>query len=133
MEYSSHFFSPDGRHLSHCAGEANLIVKIANGIADDMLSMTIMATRAPVVIAPAMNENMWLNPIVQGNLEKLKKLGYQFVGPEYGPMACGGEGWGKLARVESIIAKLIEISEEIDKRLIRRRNKEKKLREENNK
>ncbi|MFB0565778.1 MAG: bifunctional phosphopantothenoylcysteine decarboxylase/phosphopantothenate--cysteine ligase CoaBC [Candidatus Aminicenantaceae bacterium] len=94
---------------------ANIIGKIVNGIADDILSTTIMATKAPVLIAPAMNENMWLNSVVQNNIEKLKKLGYQFVGPEYGPMACGGEGLGRLARIEAIISKLIEISKKIDK------------------
>lgn len=93
---------------------ANIIGKIANGIADDMLSTTVMATKAPVVIAPAMNENMWLNPIVQGNVDKLKKTGYQIIDPEYGPMACGGEGVGRMARVESILSKLFEISKTIE-------------------
>lgn len=93
---------------------ANIIGKIANGIADDMLSTTVMATKAPVVIAPAMNENMWLNPIVQGNVDKLKETGYQIVDPEYGPMACGGEGVGRMARVESILSKLFEISKTIE-------------------
>jgi phosphopantothenoylcysteine decarboxylase/phosphopantothenate--cysteine ligase len=93
---------------------ANIIGKIANGIADDMLSTTVMATKAPVVIAPAMNENMWLNPIVQGNVDKLKKTGYQIIDPEYGPMACGGEGVGRMARVESILSKLFEISKAIE-------------------
>ncbi len=94
---------------------ANIIGKIANGIADDMLSTTVMATKAPVLIAPAMNENMWLNPVVQNNIEKLKKLGYQFVGPEYGSMACGGEGLGRLARIDVIISRLIEITKKIDR------------------
>jgi phosphopantothenoylcysteine decarboxylase/phosphopantothenate--cysteine ligase len=93
---------------------ANIIGKMAHGIADDMLSTTVMATKAPVVIAPAMNENMWLNPIVQENIEKLKKTGTQIVGPEYGPMACGGEGSGRMARIEAIISKLFEISKMID-------------------
>lgn len=101
---------------------ANIIGKIANGIADEMLSTTVMATKAPVLIAPAMNENMWLNPGVQKNVEKLKEMGYQFVGPEYGPMACGGEGLGRLARIEAIISKLVEISKKID----REKNKKKK-------
>lgn len=93
---------------------ANIIGKIANGIADDMLSTTVMATKAPVVIAPAMNENTWLNPIVQGNVDKLKEAGCQIIDPEYGPMACGGEGVGRMARVESILSKLFEISKTIE-------------------
>ncbi len=89
---------------------ANFIGKVANGIADDMLTTTIMATKAPVLIAPAMNENMWDNKIVQENVKKLKKQGYCFVEPEYGEMACGGMGVGRLAKIESIINKLAEIN-----------------------
>lgn len=88
---------------------ANIIGKAANGIADDMLSTTIMATAAPVIFAPAMNDKMWGNPIVQENVKKLKERGYHFVDPEYGKMACGDKGIGRLARIESIIDKLIEI------------------------
>jgi len=98
---------------------ANVIGKIAHGIADDMLSTTVMVTKAPVVIAPAMNENMWLNPIVQKNIEKLKTMSFYFVDPEYGPMACGGEGVGRMARIEAIISKLFEISKMIDGRRTR--------------
>jgi phosphopantothenoylcysteine decarboxylase/phosphopantothenate--cysteine ligase len=82
---------------------ANIIGKIANGIADDMLSTTALAVTCPVLIAPAMNERMWLNPIVQANVSRLTELGVHFVGPEYGAMACGGEGWGRLARLETIV------------------------------
>lgn len=92
----------------------NFIGKIANGIADDMLTTTIMAVKVPVVICPAMNENMWLNQIVQENVNKLKRLGYHFVEPEYGEMACGGEGWGRLARLDRIVAAVIEISNQSD-------------------
>lgn len=106
---------------------ANIIGKIANGIADDMLSTTVMATRAPAVIAPAMNENMWANAIVQSNVEKLKTLGYHFVGPEYGAMACGGEGWGRLASIQAIISKLIKVSDEIDRRTFRQEEERKKI------
>jgi len=88
---------------------ANLIGKIANGIADDMLSTTIMAVKAPTIICPAMNENMWLNPIVQENVAKLKRNGYLFVDPEYGEMACGGEGWGRLARLDKIVAAILSV------------------------
>ena len=81
---------------------ANIIGKIANGIADDMLSTTVMATKATVVFAPAMNTNMYENPIVQNNIGKLKEFGYEFIEPASGRLACGDEGKGKLADVEDI-------------------------------
>lgn len=81
---------------------ANIIGKIANGIADDMLSTTIMATRAKVVFAPAMNTNMYLNPITQQNLLKLKNFGYDFIEPASGRLACGDDGVGKLEDTEII-------------------------------
>lgn len=76
---------------------ANIIGKVANGIADDMLSTTIMATKAPVIFAPAMNTNMYENPIVTDNIKKLKSFGYSFIEPAYGRLACGDTGSGKLA------------------------------------
>lgn len=82
---------------------ANIIGKVANGIADDMLSTTIMATKAKVVFAPAMNTNMYENPIVQENIKKLKNLGYEFIEPSSGILACGDEGKGKLAPVQDIV------------------------------
>jgi len=75
---------------------ANVIGKLANGIADDMLTTTVMATRAPVLIAPAMNVNMWTNPLYRENEEKLRHHGYRFVAPVKGMLACGWEGEGKL-------------------------------------
>lgn len=81
---------------------ANIIGKVANGIADDMLSTTIMATKAPVVFCPAMNTNMYENPIVQRNISLLKELGYEFVEPASGRLACGDEGKGKLQDTEII-------------------------------
>ena len=81
---------------------ANIIGKVANGIADDMLSTTIMATTAPVVFAPAMNTNMFKNPIVQDNIQKLRNLGYSFISPASGRLACGDVGEGKLADTELI-------------------------------
>ncbi|BFN04497.1 bifunctional phosphopantothenoylcysteine decarboxylase/phosphopantothenate--cysteine ligase CoaBC [Clostridium tetani] len=86
---------------------ANIIGKVANGIADDMLSTTIMATRAPVVFASAMNTNMYTNPIVQQNIEKLKSFGYSFIEPTSGMLACGDSGKGKLADTE-LIANIAE-------------------------
>lgn len=76
---------------------ANIIGKVANGIADDMLSTTIMAAKVPVIFAPAMNTNMYKNTIVQENISKLKKLGYSFIPPASGRLACGDTGEGKLA------------------------------------
>jgi phosphopantothenoylcysteine decarboxylase / phosphopantothenate---cysteine ligase len=81
---------------------ANIIGKVANGIADDMLSTTIMATTAPVVFAPAMNTNMYNNKIVKENIKKLKNLDYSFISPESGRLACGDVGEGKLADTKLI-------------------------------
>lgn len=75
---------------------ANIIGKLANGIADDMLSTTVMATQAPVIIAPAMNTNMYLNKIVQNNIQKLSHAGYHIIEPASGMLACGVEGPGRL-------------------------------------
>ncbi len=90
---------------------ANIIGKMANGIADDMLSTTALAVTCPILIAPAMNERMWLNPIVQSNVRRLAEIGVRFVGPEYGAMACGGEGLGRLARLEAIVRTASELAE----------------------
>jgi len=81
---------------------ANIIGKIANGIADDILTTTVMATKAPVLIAPAMNVNMFTNPVYRSNEKKLRRLGYLFVPPVKGALACGWEGEGKLAAPETI-------------------------------
>ena len=81
----------------------NIIGKIASGIADDMLTTVIMATRAKVIFAPAMNTNMYTNPIVQGNIKKLSKLGYEFIKPGKGRLACGDYGEGKMAEPEIIV------------------------------
>lgn len=82
---------------------ANIIGKVANGLADDMLSTTVMATQAPVVFAPAMNDKMYMNKIVQANIAKLKDYGYEFIDPASGMLACGDVGIGKLAKFETIV------------------------------
>lgn len=82
---------------------ANVIGKIANGIADDMLTTSIMATTAPKLLAPAMNTHMYENPIVQENMEKLSRLGYQILTPATGLLACGVEGIGRLPEVDLIV------------------------------
>ncbi|TCT13858.1 phosphopantothenoylcysteine decarboxylase/phosphopantothenate--cysteine ligase [Natranaerovirga pectinivora] len=88
---------------------ANVIGKIANGIADDMLTTTIMATRAPILMAPAMNTNMYTNDIVQENINKLKSRNYKFVDPEAGRLACGDVGVGKLANNDIILEHIKEM------------------------
>ncbi len=83
---------------------ANIIGKIAGGIGDDMLSTTVLAVRnKPVLIVPAMNTNMWGNPIVQENLAKLQKYGYRLIEPKESLLACGTVGNGALAEVEDIV------------------------------
>ncbi len=87
----------------------NIIGKIANGIADDMLTTTVMATTAPVLLVPAMNTNMYLNPIVQNNIGKLTELGYHFTKPESGMLACGVEGIGRLPESKVILNKVNQL------------------------
>jgi phosphopantothenoylcysteine decarboxylase/phosphopantothenate--cysteine ligase len=82
---------------------ANFVGKLACGIADDLLTTTIMATTAPVLIAPAMNVNMYQNPIYRENVARLKGHGYLFVPPLYGMLACGYQGEGKLQEPEVIL------------------------------
>ncbi|NIR48693.1 bifunctional phosphopantothenoylcysteine decarboxylase/phosphopantothenate--cysteine ligase CoaBC [candidate division KSB1 bacterium] len=88
-----------------CPATANIIGKVAAGLADDFLSTTIMATESPVVFCPAMNSSMWTNPLVQENVLKLKRQGYRFVEPDWGTLAttAEGEGWGRLASVKRIL------------------------------
>lgn len=86
---------------------ANIIGKIANGIADDMLTTTIMAAKCPKIISPAMNTNMYDNPIVQDNLKKLENYGYTVISPADGRLACGAVGKGKLPD-ENVILDYIE-------------------------
>ena len=81
---------------------ANIIAKIAHGICDDLLSCLVCATRAPVVIAPAMNDNMYRNRITQANIKTLQALGFKVVVPRTGELACGRRGAGCLAEVEKI-------------------------------
>ena len=81
---------------------ANLLGKAAQGLADDLLSTLLLATRAPILWAPAMNTQMWAHPAVQANVSTLKGFGHAFVEPAEGLLACGEEGSGKLAEVEAI-------------------------------
>jgi len=86
---------------------ANVIGKISSGIADDLLTTTVMATKAPVVIAPAMNVGMYENAVVQENIKKLERLGYTFVEPKVGVLATGIEGRGRLAEIEDITKSVV--------------------------
>jgi len=87
---------------------ANIIGKLASGIADDALTSTVMASNVPVIIAPAMEENMYMNPITQRNISSLHEVGYKFIGPEKGRLASGRTGVGRLADVELIIQAIID-------------------------
>lgn len=84
---------------------ANIIGKVASGVCDDLLTTTICATKAPIIFVPSMNINMWENPIVQKNIEKLKNF-YRFVEPEEGLLACGDYGKGKLPAIEDIFEEI---------------------------
>lgn len=88
---------------------ANIIAKFANGIADDFLSTLYISTRAPLLIAPAMNSEMWRHPATQENLRKLTERGAHFVDPEEGYLACRTVGPGRLAEPDLIVARAIEI------------------------
>jgi len=85
---------------------ANMIGKIAGGIADDMLTTIVMATKAPVLLAPAMNVHMWENSGCQENIQKLRSRGFHFIDPESGELACGYEGKGRLAEVSAIVEEI---------------------------
>ena len=85
---------------------ANIIAKFANGIADDALTAIHLATRAPMLIAPAMNGKMWEHPATQENVKVLQSRGASFIGPEDGMLACGYEGTGRLWPVEGIADKI---------------------------
>lgn len=87
---------------------SNIIGKLANGIADDMITSTLLATEKPVWIAPAMNVHMYHHPIVQKNMDTLKSIGYEFIEPDEGYLACGYTGKGRLADPESIAEKVRE-------------------------
>lgn len=96
---------------------ANVIGKLANGIADDMLTTTVMACKCRKIIAPAMNTNMYENPIVQDNIEKLKRFGMEIITPDTGYLACGDTGMGKMPSEETLLSYILrEIQCEKDMR-----------------
>lgn len=81
---------------------ANIIAKLAYGIADDFLTTTALAVTSPVILCPSMNVNMWNNPVVSENIDKLKKRGFEIIDPDSGMLACGYEGVGRLADIKAI-------------------------------
>jgi phosphopantothenoylcysteine decarboxylase/phosphopantothenate--cysteine ligase len=95
---------------------ANIIGKIANGICDDLLSTTLCACWAkPKLLAPAMNNNMWENPAVQRNVEILKEMGYELIGPVKGRLACGTEAIGRMAEPQDILQAIEKIASEFNR------------------
>jgi len=119
--YTGMFELPDKRETIHvslarkadllliCPATANIIAKLASGICDDLLTSTVISSVSPVVIAPAMNDNMYKNKITQRNIGELKKLGYKFIDPVVGHLACGYVGIGHLADLGQIIKRVENI------------------------
>ncbi len=115
------FETPDEYEIEHIAlaeranvvvivpATANIIAKLAAGIADDMLTCSVLATRAPVILAPAMNVNMWENKITQENLRRLQARGFKVVEPGAGSLACGAQGKGRLADIEDILSAINQV------------------------
>jgi phosphopantothenoylcysteine decarboxylase/phosphopantothenate--cysteine ligase len=113
--YSGLFSQPESWEIEHISlaekadlvliapATANIIAKIACGICDDLLTCVVCATRSPILICPAMNENMYLHKITQENIRKAKSLGYKFIPPQKGRLACGKVGLGCLADIDLII------------------------------
>ena len=99
---------------------ANIIAKIVNGICDDLLSATIctcypLVESGAALLAPAMNNKMWANPAVQKNVETIRKMGFQLVGPEKGRLACGTKGLGRMSEPQDIIEAIEKIASKITK------------------
>ncbi len=88
---------------------ANILAKMASGIADDMLSTTLLATKAQILVAPAMNTGMWTAPATQNNVKVLKERGVRMIGPESGMLACGDEGAGRMSEPEMIVEEICRI------------------------
>jgi phosphopantothenoylcysteine decarboxylase/phosphopantothenate--cysteine ligase len=114
--YDDLWSAPEGHPAPHIAlaeraevavvapATADLLAKAAHGLADDLLSSTLLALEAPLVLAPAMNERMWRHPAVQANCETLRARGAVLVGPEEGRLACGTRGPGRMAEPDAILA-----------------------------
>src|SRR5436190_8877034 len=96
---------------------ANIIAKFANGVADDFLTSTYLASNAPVLIAPAMNTTMWNHPATQRNLRRLMEDGVRVIEPDAGEMACGTIGPGRLSEPERIVAAALDILRETEQHI----------------
>lgn len=83
---------------------ADTLARLAHGNASDIVCAAVLSTKAPVLLAPAMHESMWLNPATQENVAKLKGYGYKFIGPDKGLLARGDSGWGRMAAIPAIVA-----------------------------
>ncbi len=93
---------------------ANTIGKMANGICDDLLSSILCACwQKPILVAPAMNTNMWTNPVVQQNIKTLRGRGIELIGPEKGRLACGTEGIGRLTEPQDILKRIEQIASKL--------------------
>jgi phosphopantothenoylcysteine synthetase/decarboxylase len=88
---------------------ADFIAKLASGIADDLGTCVCLATRQPILIAPAMNDHMYTHPLTQRNMAQLKAIGYRFVGPVEGDLACGRTGVGHIAPLATILESLVSV------------------------
>ncbi len=128
--FTSMWNPPDEHKIGHIAlvdwadiiviapASANIIAKIANGICDDLLSTTLCASWTLIsqgrgLLAPAMNNKMWENPIVQKNVDTLKKMGFQLIGPAEGRLACGTSGPGRMSEPMEILEEIRNISEKL--------------------
>jgi phosphopantothenoylcysteine decarboxylase/phosphopantothenate--cysteine ligase len=117
--YTDLFAPPEGYQTKHVAladraelvvvapATADLLGKLAHGIADDLLSTTLLAVDVPVLLAPAMNVRMWNHPAVRANVAALRARGVRLVGPEAGRLACGAKGEGRMAEPEDIFAEIV--------------------------
>lgn len=128
--YASMWEGPEGHKVSHinlagwadivvvAPATANIIGKIANGICDDLLSTTLcVCWQKPMLLAPAMNNNMWDNPAVQRNIKLAKDIGFQITGPVKGRLACGAEGIGRMAEPQDILQAVEKIASKIKRKL----------------
>jgi len=119
--YTDLFIAPEAHQARHVAladlvdmavvapATADIIGKLAHGIADDLLSTSLLALDVPVILAPAMNERMWDHPAVRANIETLRARGVRMVGPQEGRLACGKAGTGRMAEPDAILAQIVNV------------------------
>ena len=93
----------DNTHIVVYPATANIISKFAHGFCDDLALTCMIAANKPINLAPAMNKEMWANPLIQNNVQKLRDLGHHFIGPDNGSLACGEYGSGRLVDPHEIL------------------------------